>query len=407
MIISLLLILTTLLTDTTHTEAFVGGGYGASTYALEGKQYGGFTIAARSVYDISAKHRVFGEASYSWNQSKDNRFVENADYELLYPYLTCDTVGGGLKSEHYAFRGGYRMLTEHVLWHLALQFRAEQSYREVDPRPKNKVTDLSLDGSVGYVDGGYAYSLVAGVGRYKQTNEIKFYSELGESMIYHLVQPGADYVRFAGKQKEAYYHGYHVGGSLQVLPKTTGWMASAGYEFTAVTKELHDNTYIPIGRLRTHDISALLGYYTAHWHATLSGGVMLRRGTQYIYGSAENNYYHLLSKRANYAENRFYLSLDGLYVMALPFGQLVWHPTLPGVAGLTAEGGPTASAVTRFSELGDLLTDSHVAARLNIRYQFPLRGKFGWFIEPSADYTHYTKTTRHTWQVALITGLYF
>lgn len=72
-------------------------------------------MQAGSVYDIDPVNRVFGEASYSWNQSQGNQWVENADYQLLYPYLTCDTIGGGMRSEEYRFRGGYRRVKSHII----------------------------------------------------------------------------------------------------------------------------------------------------------------------------------------------------------------------------------------------------------------------------------------------------
>lgn len=403
MLTTILLILTTLLTDTAHTEAFVSGTYGRSTHAILGESNGGFGVHARSVYDINTTHRVFGEASYDWNKSRANHWGENADYELLYPYLTCDTIGGGLKTETYSFYGGYRMLKRNIVWHIALRFRAMQSYRDVDPRPKNKVTDLNVDGGIGYLHNNYAYYLQLNVGRYKQNNDIKFYSELGESMIYHLVTPSADYVRFAGSQKESYYHGFRAGAAFHVLPAGEGWMAAVQYNLLRVTKELHDNTYIPIGRLTNHALSAQLGYHAPLWNASLSGGFNMRRAMQYIYGAAVNNYYNLLDKRITYAGNSWHIGIDASYTLPLPFGKLTFVPALQYIHILRGD----AATSTRFDELGDLLTDNRLNASASICYFFPIHRKINWFVRPVGGCTYYTTTTRHTWQVAVETGIAF
>ena len=404
MLLTLLLIVTTLVTDTTSTEVFVSGTYGQSTHAIEGDRNGGFSVQAKSVHDIDSVHRVFGEASYLWNKSHGNRFVENADYQQLSPYLTVDTVGGGLQTETYYFRGGYRMKKNHLVWYAALQFRALQSYRAIDPRPKNKVADLLVDAGIGYTNDTYAWMVFGQVGRYKQNNEIKFYSELGESQIYHLVGPGTAYTRFSGSKKESYYHGLTAGATLAMLPYRQGWLASVDYRYLKVDKELHDNTYIPIGRIRTHAIEATLGYITPTWRACIQGGLNLRRGQQYLYGEAVNNTYTLLTKQSNYSENAWYVGANGSYRLNLPLGYLRFAGSINyQMSNVHCP----LSIESRWTELNALLTDNMLQAGLAIRYAFPIKGRYAWFIEPVADYTRYTKTTRQSWQVAFLTGLTF
>ena len=402
-LLSILLIVTALVTDTTSTEVLVSGKYGASTYAIEGDWHGGFSVEAKSVHDIDSVHRVFGEASYSWNQSHGNRFVENADYELLNPYLTTDTVGGGMRSETYFFRGGYRMHKKNIVWHAALQFRALQSYRDVDPRPKNKVADLQVEAGVGYTNNTYAWMFLAEIGRYKQNNEIKFYSELGESQIYHLVGPGAAYTRFSGSKKESYYHGLTAGASAAMMPLKSGWMAQLDYRYMRVDKELHDNTYISIGRIQSHSLEASVGYNTPLWRAFLKGGLTLRRGSQYIYGEAVNNTYQFLVLQPNYAENGWHIGAAGSYRLDLPLGYICFAAAMDYAGRKTS----AATVEPRWQELNELLTDDVLKAGLSIRYAFPIKGRFSWFFEPLADMNYYTRTTRHNWQVALQTGIVF
>lgn len=403
MLYTILFFIGALLTDTSRTDAYLSGQYGEATMTIEGRTQGGFGVHARSVYDINAVHRVFGEASYQWNKSRDNYGVENADYERLYPYLTTDTVGGGLKTETYSFRGGYRMEKKHVIWHAGLMFRAVQSYRNVDPRPKNKVADLTVDGSVGYSDAQYAYSALVHVGRYKQTNEVKFYSELGESQIYHLVAPATEYARFSGNKKNSYYHGLRAGIGFQLSPRRKGWMAVASYEWNRVTKELEDNVNIPIGRLDKHAIRVEIGYRMPLWYALLTAGVDIRQGTQYLYGAAKDNYYYLLLRQPTYLEHAWQIGAEGSYRLALPTGYMLFA----GHMAYALKNHSDSDVSERFRLLGEWLSDDKLGIEVSIRYTFPIKGRFSWFIAPVATYDRYIKTTHHRWQVALSTGLTF
>ncbi|MCM1034722.1 MAG: hypothetical protein NC038_03605 [Paludibacter sp.] len=396
-----LLFIGILLSDTTFTEVSVQGNYSRSTYALEGASSGGFTIQAASVYDLSPRHRLFGEASYSWGQSQGNEWVENADYTRLYPYLTVDTIGGGLRTEEYFFRGGYRGLYSSVVWHIALQYTARQSYRQVDPRPENKVADLRVEGSVGYVHRQYAYSLNLNLQRYKQTNKISFYSELGETMIYHLVQPGTPYTRFAGGFKSAYYHGMAGGAALTVQPLHEGWLGAIDYQYEQITKELLQNTNTPIAQLATHQFSFSAGYLTTHWHTALDLHYHLRQGQQYMYGESTGNYYYLIGKTLNYTEHLLQFRLHARYTALLPMGKLTpylaAHYTHPLLGSTQVQ--------PLFSTLSARLLSPSVGLSASLEYAFPVRKRIGLALRPVAEYTHYTLTSEYTWQVRLALAL--
>lgn len=400
---TLLVIITSLLLDTASTEAYLQGQYTQPATPIEGTQSGGFGVQVQSVYDIDTVHRVFGEARYSWSQSAGNWWVENADYQLLYPYLTCDTAGGGMRSEEYWFRGGYRMARGPVLWHVALQYRALQSYRSVDPRPRNKVADLSVEGSVGYLSSRYAYSVVGQVGRYKQNNDISFYSEQGTATVYHLVQPGADYTRFAGAYTSAYYHGMTAGGAWMMQPRCEGALAGVGYSYLTVTKELSSSTAIPIAGLQVHRMTAQAGYAAPRWRAYATAEYRLRRGTQYLYGVAADNYFTLLTREANYREDRLYVALAGSYTQPLPVGVLSVEAEADCLYALPSE---AVASTERFAQLADNLMATQCHALVAVRYTFPIRGRYSWFFRPEGRYTYYS-TGAHGWQVALQTGLCF
>ncbi len=399
----LLLILTTLLTDSAATEVSVQGTYGQSTMPIVGSRNGGFAVEANAIYDFpGTEHRVFGEASYTWNESSDNKWVENSDHERLYPLLTCDTVGGGMHTEDYHFRGGYRMLRKNILWHIALEYSARQAYRTIDPRPRNKVANLQLDASVGFTAKEHAFSWIAQIGRYKQNNDIKFYSELGEAMVYHLITTEGEYARF-NSFKSAYYHGYNAGLQFCVQPFSRGFLAGLAYEFSTITEELSSSTAIPIGTLQTHCISAQFGYTTPVWHISAYGEWRQRNVWQAIYGDAANNNYELLLNEQRYAEQQYRVGAAGSYTHGMPVGKI----TFAAAAHYNASSVRQQTTTKRFHELSDELLSPKVGINASVRYAFPIARKISFFLKPAAVYLYYTKTTHQTWQVVLNAGICF
>ncbi len=391
------------MTDSASTEAYINGNYGQSTMSVDGVQQAGFCIGAKSIYDMDSVHRVFGEASYSWMHSLENRWVENNDRSMLYPYLTVDTIGGPLRTESYYFRGGYRMLRQHVMWHAALQFRAEQSYRSVDPRPKNKVADIRVDASVAYRWNNYAFGVALQGGRYKQSNAIKFYSELGEAIIFHMIAPGVDYSRFAGSQKLSYYHGYTAGVHLYCMPHAKGWIAAIDYDRMRVTKELHDNTYIPLSSLSTHSLSGQVGYADLCWRVLAAGGVIYRIGRQHLYGEVNGSYYTPLSIVNNYDERQYFFGANADYSIGLPLGKITMKAALHYL--LKSISSPEDKDM--FAELSGYMRSNICSGELSLRYAFPIKSRYSWFVEPAASMRYYTNTARHSWQAALHTGITF
>ena len=381
MLLTILIVITSLVTDTARTDLFLSGYFGQGTQVIEGRQNAGFAVKAQSVYDINPVSRVFGEASYTWEDGKQTRYVDNTDYRMMAPYWTVDTIGGDLRRETYYFRGGYRMLKNHILWHAALQFRAEQSYRMRDPRAKNKVSDLRVEASIGYQWNRYALSLLAYGGRYKQNNEIRFYSELGETTIYHMANDTEPYARFSSNNKVSYYSGYRAGAALQLLP-TTGFMAGIQYDWLTFTKELTINTQVPIVRLNTHTVSAQFGYVATQWRVHATAGMELKRGEQYLYGDNSNNYYELLLIAPNYRANHLFATVYGDYRLYLPLGDMLFAGTMDYDQYL-----------------------QHWTEQVQVRYTFPIKNRYSWFVAPKARIHQYNQA--HAWQIILETGLTF
>ena len=75
---------------------------GADTYISEiGDAITAFDVYAGSFYIMDTKTRLSGYASYRNSTRRNSIWNENADYELIYPYVSGDSIGGDIYSEQY------------------------------------------------------------------------------------------------------------------------------------------------------------------------------------------------------------------------------------------------------------------------------------------------------------------
>lgn len=302
---------------------------GDAALSQEGNGYGGFGFAARSFVPTGAKGRAFGEAGYSNGTRRDGQWSETSDFALLYPYLTADSVGGSLTSETYRFSGGYAHTTGKWTWAAHMAYRALLEYREVDPRPRNVVSDLQ--GSLAAarsVGGDYKLSLAVRGRKYGQRGDIAFYNDMNQATVYHLTGLGMDYVRFAGVQTSAYYSGWGAGGSVDLFPASrSGFSASVGYDYFTFRKEMTGMNNLPLASVGDHAVSALLSYSAAGtelaWGVTAEGGFRDRTGTEHIFGDPAGSIYPEIGSNKEYKNRIVNGTLSG-FVGSLPSARTVW-----------------------------------------------------------------------------------
>lgn len=149
-------------------------------------------------YLHKGKATLWGNAYYVNGSTRNVRYNETTDFDLLYPYLMADTVGGKTQQEFYHFMGGFSYPLDKK-WTIGAEgeYTARMEYRTRDPRPKNLTGDLRAKVGISYLLGGL-HSIGAAVTarKYKQTNELKLYNEVSVPTIYHLTGLGNDYYRF-------------------------------------------------------------------------------------------------------------------------------------------------------------------------------------------------------------------
>lgn len=352
--------------------------------AGQGLRAGGFS--ARSFVRIGEQGRAFGNAGYTYGKKMNIQWTETSDFELLYPYLTADSVGGDLTSETYRFAGGYA----HALgaWTLAafLDYRAAVEYRKVDPRPHNLVSDLNASLAASRQLGNSDYQLSAGLyGRkYSQdANTITFKDEMRVVPIFHLTGLGMDYIRFQGSHSWSLYNGLGGGGSVELFPASRdGFSASVRYNYFGFDKKLRGLNDLPLNELKEHTVSAGVGYRTEKYGISASGSYRKRTGTENIFGDPGGNMYPQISSNEQYHNKVTHLELSGFVGNGSSARTLWWVE--PGVEYLHFE--ETYPAVNRkmlFSRLQGGADAGVVwqsgswfwTARLGIHYSANLTGE--------------------------------
>jgi len=134
---------------------------------------------------LSDRTAVWGHASYMNGKHYDICWNSTSDYDLLQPYILADSVGGDTDCERYVFEGGYATQLKHWLLGAEMLFRADHEYRDVDPRMRGIVNELTVRLGAGYEALGYSWSAAIEGNVYKQSNSVDFYRELGVSPEYH------------------------------------------------------------------------------------------------------------------------------------------------------------------------------------------------------------------------------
>lgn len=308
-----------------RNEVALGYDYRHATEPMRLEQGDGHSRAFAHVdaYLHKGKATLWGEADYSNGSTRNIQYCETSDFELLYPYLMADTVGGKSKQEHYHFLGGFSYpLGER--WHIGAEgsYTALMEYRTRDPRPKNLTGDLKAKVAASYridkAQGGYVLGLALGGRRYKQTNELKLYNEVGVPTIYHLTGLGLDYYRFRGQNTSTYYKGYGVSMMLDLSREDQrGWFAHAEYGYQDIDKIISSLNELPMANIREYREHASVGYRLGTMQDVLGFALMeqwtRRRGRENIFSTAQDNVYPQIATAAPYLANRVMGGVEMLY----------------------------------------------------------------------------------------------
>ena len=264
------------------------------------------------------KHRnstLWSEAYYNNGRIKGINWNETSEPQVVQPYVLADSVGGNMNVERYSFMGGWANYNGRWAVGASLGYTAGLYYRNVDPRPRNVTACLDAQVGIGYnVWNGYVIAASLNYRKYKQTNNVAFYSELGSDKIFHLVGFANDYSRFAGTGIQTYYNGNRLGATLNFQPSGgSGFSASVNasrFSFNNIITQLNK---LPMAHVTHNQLQAEVGWIGANWGVRAHVGASRRVGTENIFGDPAGSVYAQIGALDMYHQNRFEAGIAGVW----------------------------------------------------------------------------------------------
>lgn len=269
--------------------------------------------------DTHIKHRgstLWGHARYENGFTQHITWNETSDIDVVYPYFLADSLSSArMKTERYSFGGGYADGNDRLYWGASIDYSAGLHYRSVDPRPRNITACLNIAVGMGVkVLNSHVAAVSFNFRKYKQTNNVAFYSELGHDKIFHLTGLTNDYGRFGGTGESSYYNGHRWGATLNLHPlDAKGLSASVGVSRFAFDNILTTLNKLPLARVTHNAIDGELGWLQRDWGVRALVGGSRRVGTENVFGDAAAMVYPQIGSNDMYHENRFYAGLDALW----------------------------------------------------------------------------------------------
>lgn len=260
---------------------------------------------------------LWGEGYYATGHKRDVKWNETSDAELVYPYFTADAEGGDMKDETYMFSGGYSASNGRIAWGAALGYTAGHHYRDVDPRPRNVTGQLEIKAGLACRMGKRHVIAVGGdMMKYKQTGDIDFMSELGQTKVYHLTGLGTDYMRFRGNGLTTNYDGTRYGVQINAMPADgNGLSGTLHLSRLTIKKILSDMNKLPLNSLWHNSLDAEVCYKkrgTTSWGVSAVIGIYRRHGMESIFGDAASGTYMQIGTLEMYADNACRMGINAL-----------------------------------------------------------------------------------------------
>lgn len=251
---------------------------------------------------------LWGGAHYDNGSTRGIAWNETSDFAIVYPYLLADSAAlAPLRHERYAFGGGYADHRGRFHWGGEADYEAGHYYRNVDPRPRNVTARLTVRGGAGLsLSPRYVADVALGYVKYKQTNDVAFYSELGKEKLYHLTGLGNDYGRFAGVGDDCYYHGHQWQLMLGVVPvDRQGVAATVSAMRMTMDKVITSLNKLPLAHITHTALNAEAAWAGAGWGVTAHIDAARRTGRENIFGDPASSVYRQIAALDMYRENRF------------------------------------------------------------------------------------------------------
>ena len=276
---------------------------------------------AQGTFDAEThiKHRtrtLWGRAHYDKGSTRGIAWNETSDIHMVYPYLMADSaVLAPMRHERYGFGGGYADHRGRWQWGGEVDYRAGHYYRNVDPRPRNITACLTVKGGVGWsLSSRYVAAAALAYQRYKQTNDVVFYSELGKEKLFHLTGLANDYGRFAGAGDESFYRAHQWQVMVGVHPfANQGLSVAARASRMSLDKVLTSLNKLPLAHIAQWAVDGEMAWLEHSWNTRMRVEASRRVGRENIFGDPAASVYPMIGSLDMYHENRFAACLDGVW----------------------------------------------------------------------------------------------
>ena len=259
------------------------------------------SVKVYSLIRLQNHSAVRAGAEYSRGVKRNVLWNSTSDFELLYPDVMVDTIGGNLQKEQYSCYGAWSRLIGKAHIGVYGGYRALHEFRQVDPRPRSVTSDLNAALTGGIAAKGYVFDLNAAFRVYKQSQDVSFYDPLGANTSeLHFTGLGSHFARFdgAGDFTSSRYNGHGWEVSATVTPgHPDGWTGLLSYNSLGIECLLVANNEVPITDLWIQKVDGLVGYKrlsgSVKWNILAGIGYELRQSTENIIDTGKNKEYAL------------------------------------------------------------------------------------------------------------------
>lgn len=268
----------------------------------KGKGYTLPYLTVRTHLNLNDRTTVWGSASYTTGKQHGITWNSTADYDILQPYILADTLGGDTHRERYAINGGYaRRINQRISLGGEMMVRAEQEYRDRDPRMRGIVTDLTLRLGMACNWNSYRMGAALEANIYKQTNSVAFYHEEGVIPEYQMTGLGTEYSRFSGDKRSLYYDGGGMALLLHASPSGgNGLYGDISLDEHRYHRKLAEYNSMPLTDLYHEHVGATVGWRhktASQRQITVLGHIDYTRhtGNEHVGGTSDARYFPVIA----------------------------------------------------------------------------------------------------------------
>lgn len=270
---------------------------------------------------LNSKHAIYAKASYQNGYAKAITWNTTADVHMHYPYVVADTIGGTFYHEYYTFMGGYATRLGRFVIGGEANYRSGLTFRKVDPRPKNTISDLTLAAGVTLPLAAHRLGFSLGMQSYKQSQRIDIYRPGSGVKLFYLRGMGISDASFSTVITDSngstnYYDTFDTSLTLHLYPeKSKGMYYLLGYRTSSM--ELSNVNDDLVHRLEKRVYQSEIGRqvlsksYTINFKAFAAGH--LHDGHEYNYDRGRK----LISVASKYGQHNLEAGVSGIFTSQL------------------------------------------------------------------------------------------